>query len=71
MAGKSHELGQYGWSVRSMGRMLDTLENSLVKVQEDPTLFTNEDYILNMFNEYRVEIDPFNEYLKYVYENKK
>ena len=54
-----------------MGRMLDTLENSLVKVQEDPTLFTNEDYILNMFNEYRVEIDPFNEYLKYVYENKK
>ena len=71
MAGKSHELGQYGWSVRSMGRMLDTLEDSLVKVQEDPSLFTNEEYILGIFNEYRNEINQFDEYLKYVYENKK
>lgn len=71
MAGKSHELGRYGWSVRSMGRMLDTLEDSLVKVQEDPSLFTNEEHILGIFNEHRIEIDPFDEYLKCVYENKK
>ena len=54
-----------------MGRMLDTLEDRLVKVQEDPSLFTNEEYILGIFNEYRNEINQFDEYLKYVYENKK
>ena len=54
-----------------MGRMLDTLENSWTKGEEDLFLFTNEDYVLSMFNEHRIEIDPFNECLKHVYENKK
>ena len=54
-----------------MERMLDTLQNSLTKVQEDTSLFTNEDYILSIFSEHRIEIEPFNECLKCAYENKK
>ena len=48
-AGNSHKLIDYGWSVQSNGRILDTLCESMLQLKEEPANIINEQFIMNIF----------------------
>ena len=69
-AGNSHLLSEHGWSVRSNGRLLDTLCNKMTLLGESPSHIINEEFMMGLFNEHKNEIPPFNEHINYLYNDK-
>ena len=49
-AGKSHTLSAHGWSVRSMGRLVDLLETKMLELKGNPSLVLNKDFMMNKFS---------------------
>lgn len=70
LAGCSHTFGQYGWSNRHMSRECNTLEEYLLCAVEYPKNFLDKDHVLNIFGEAREELLPFDDFLKYNFEDK-
>ena len=71
LAGKTHTLKELNWSVRSMGRVIDTLEVAMESiVRSNGALVLDEDFMMSIFSVYKTELPPFNEYLIYQFENK-
>jgi hypothetical protein len=68
LAAKSHELSEYNWSVRSMGRAIDILHDALIKIQDRGDLILKEDFMLNIFGELRrVSSQSYYYYYYYYY----
>jgi hypothetical protein len=65
LAGHTHELMEYGWGERDMGRAVQMLYNAFQSIEEDGSLLLDEDYIMNIFSPFYAEIPPFKEYLDY------
>ena len=53
-----------------MGDAVDTLESVMEEVTENGELFLNKDFIMNIFSDLRKKIDPFDEYLTYIFEER-
>ena len=71
LAGKTHTLAAFDWSERSMGRAVKLLEIALVKIGENAKLVLDESFMMHIFDELSNELPPFQEYLAYMYDEKK
>ena len=70
LAGNSHLLSEYGWSVRSNGRAIDLLEKALEAIEADGYIFLDEEFMFGIFWELMEELPPFKDYLTHMYESK-
>ena len=71
LAGKTHELSDCNWGVRSMGRVIDMLETKMMEIQQNSSLFTNEDFMMNLFSELVFELPSLQEYLEHMFHKKR
>ena len=71
LAGKTHELRNYDWGPMSMARVIDTLREKMSMIAGKPSLIHNETFMLDIFNEYRDELPPFQEYWDEIFTQKK
>ena len=67
---KTHELANYDWSVRSMGRVVDTLETKMVEFQQEPSNFINDSFMMHVFDEFVEELPPLKEHIEHMFEQK-
>jgi len=74
LSGKTHELKDYGtdfgWGAMSMSRVIDTLYEKMNELHKSPSLIVNEGFMMSIFNEYLLELPPFEEYWKVTFEKK-
>ena len=57
----AYELAKYNWSNRSVSRQFDILERGLSHMLEEPSLFTDEDFMMNIFKGASHVIPEFND----------
>jgi hypothetical protein len=79
LAGNTHFLFQQGyhWSTRSMGKAIDALYDAMAAIQDDGSLYLNEDFMNSIFDKIYIDDDgnpaplpPLQEAMKYQYEEK-
>ena len=70
LSGNVQDLVKYDFGVLDMGDVVDTLESVMEEVAENGELFLNKDFIMNIFSDLRKQIDPFDEYLTYIFEER-
>ncbi|KAL7536200.1 hypothetical protein ACHAXR_006982, partial [Thalassiosira sp. AJA248-18] len=70
LAGKTATLAEYKWGPVSMGRALDTLREKMLEIADSPELCLDEDFMMNMFKEFRDELPPFHEYHEFMFQKK-
>ena len=68
LAGKTHTLAEYDWSMRKMGTAIDRLHDALVEIEKDGKKIVNEKFMLNIFKP--LALKPLDEYMKFIFENK-
>eukprot|EP00965_Chrysotila_dentata_P216888 6189637-Pleurochrysis_carterae.AAC.1 len=67
LAGNSHKLAKYNWSVSSMGRAINLLEARMESVVEEGALLLEESFAMAIFRTLELELPPLAEYLSYMY----
>eukprot|EP00956_Cyclotella_meneghiniana_P014747 scaffold22205_cov76-Cyclotella_meneghiniana.AAC.14 len=71
LAGKSHELKEYNFGYYDMGKALDLMETAFESIINDGSLIYDEDFMMNsIFAEISDTVDPFREYLQYMWVKK-
>eukprot|EP00956_Cyclotella_meneghiniana_P045382 scaffold365624_cov146-Cyclotella_meneghiniana.AAC.1 len=70
LAGKSHQFRKHGWGAADMSRVIDTLYSKLEDIKESPSLILDETFMMNIFEDYRNELPPFQEYWDLMYNRK-
>jgi hypothetical protein len=74
LAGKTHELKDYGtdfgWGAMSMSRVIDTLYERMNELHKSPSLIVNDGFMMSIFDEYLLELPPFEEYWKVTFEKR-
>ena len=60
ISAQTHNLGQYKWGARSMGRVLDIIEESMDEINTNHSLILSKDYMMAIFVELHDELPPFN-----------
>ena len=70
LAGNAKDLGQYGFSYYDMGSVLDLMEDRFEEISSDGSLMMNEDYMMDMFSSIAIKVDPFAEYLEFMFTEK-
>ena len=68
LAGKIHELAAFGWSTWHMSRVCDDLEETLVDIIEDHSLFLKEFHMKNMFKRKIEMLESFKEFLEHKFD---
>ena len=53
-----------------MGKVLGTLEKTFEEIVDEPSLFLDEDFMMEIFAEISEKVDPFQEYILYMFEQK-
>ncbi len=71
LAGNCHTLASDDISVRSMGRMLDMLEDALTMIVDQEEFFLCEPFMMSIFDELLLSIPSFSEFMTYYFEGKK
>jgi hypothetical protein len=68
LAGKTHELKDYdtdfGWGAMSMSCVIDSLYKKMNELHKSPSLIINDGFMMSIFDEYLLELPPFEEYWK-------
>ena len=70
LAGNSHKLEKYDWSVRSMEKIVNILEEYLEELKEDGSNIMNEKFMMGFFDEIKNTIPQFKDYYRHMYEHK-
>ena len=70
LAGNAKDLGQYGFCYYDMGSVLDLMEDRFEEISSDGSLMMNEDYMMDMFSSIAIKVDPFAEYLEFMFTEK-
>ena len=71
LAWKTHSLKEYkNWGPPSMARVIDMLREKMNAIPEKPELILNEQFIIDIFKEYREELPPFQAYWDEMFNNK-
>ena len=68
LSAKTHTLGKYNWGARSMGRVLDILEEKMDEIEQDHLLVLSKDYMMGLFSELMDELPPFREFWEHKFE---
>ena len=55
----THLLGEHDWSVRSIGGVLDAMEAKSKRLQDEPDLTINENFMMSSFDDFYEELPPF------------
>ena len=71
LAGNSHKLKRYDWSVRSMGKCIDLLEKALELITDNGSYILDEYFMMGIFNTLHEQLPPFSDYITHMFENKK
>ena len=71
IAGNSHVLAKYNWSITSMGRVVDILESALEDIAQNGDLILDKIFMFGIFKELREELKPFQEYWLHMFDNKR
>ncbi len=71
LAAKAHEFKEHDWGAADMSRVIDTLYYKLQELQENPSLILDENFMMNIFEEYQNELPPFKENWDLMYNKKK
>ena len=51
--------------------VVDSLEDTLIQIQEDPKLFFDENFMIGIFSDIEDKVQQLKEYLLYLFEKKK
>ena len=79
LAGNTHLIGQCGYdcSTHSMGKVIDALHDAMIKIEEDGSLFLDEEFMNGIFHSIHTDDDgnsvplpPLVEAMEYQYERK-
>ncbi len=70
LAGKTQELGGFQFGVWDMGRMVDLMEDAFEKNACDGEMLLNEEFMMNIFQPIVNQVEPFAEYLEFIFEKK-
>ena len=70
LSGNVEDLAKWDFGVLDMGDVVDTLEAAMEEIAGDGKLMLNEDFVMNIFSKFQEKIDPFDEYLAYIFEEK-
>ena len=70
LAGNTHQLQEFDWSVRSMGKIVDILDIVLVQIVNDGSKIMDEEFMMGFFADIQNSIPPFKEYYKHMYNKK-
>mmetsp|Transcript_13403 Transcript_13403/g.29103 ORF Transcript_13403/g.29103 Transcript_13403/m.29103 type:complete len:910 (+) Transcript_13403:516-3245(+) len=70
LAGNSHTLHEYDWSVRCMGQAADLLEAAMEEVKVDGARLLEEDFAMGIFDKLVNKLPPLSLYLTHMYEVK-
>jgi hypothetical protein len=71
LAGKTHELKDYDWGPMLMSRVIDTLYDKMKTISERMNLIEDDSFMMNIFEEYLEELQPFKEYWSLMFEKKR
>ena len=71
LAGKTHELQDYEWIPLSMSRVIDTLFKKMSQLQDSSDLIEDDEFMMNIFEEYRDLLPPFKKYWDFIFEKKR
>ena len=70
LTGNTEDLGGFDFVRLDMGVACKILENTMVDVAETPESFLDEDFMMNIFSGLQNKVDPFADYLKYMFREK-
>jgi hypothetical protein len=70
LTGNTHELATYNFGMHDMARVADMLEKAMEVVVSDGSKFLDEDFIMNIFQDITKQVDPFKDYLAFIFEEK-
>ena len=70
LAGNCHLLKHCNFSVRSMGRTIDILEEAMSNIVTDGSRMLSEFFMCNIWDELLLEIPEFQSYMNYLFEEK-
>ena len=70
LAGNAKDLDKYGFSYYDMVSVLDLMEDRFEEISKEGYLMMNEDYMMVMFSSIAIKVDPFAEYLEFMFTEK-
>ena len=70
LTGNTEDLEGFDFSMLDMGAACELLEHAMVDVAETPELFLDEDFMMNIFSDLKNKVDPFADYLNYMFTEK-
>ena len=65
LAGNTHKLAHRKWAERSMGKVIDMLHSAFIKIQDEPPLLLDFEYIMHIFEPLYDELPEFKDYMDY------
>ena len=70
LSGNTEGLAKFDFGAMDMGSIIDLLEDAMEKIAGNGDLMLQEDFMMNIFHQLQDQIDPFDEYLTFVFEDK-
>ena len=70
LTGNTQDLAKFGFGLHDMARVADMLETAMEVVANDGSKMLDEDFIMNIFQDIVDQVDPFKEYLDFIFEEK-
>ena len=64
---ETHQFKAYNRGAADMAQVLDTVNDSATKIQSDPKLVHDKDFMMNIFQDYHDELLPFKEYWELIF----
>ena len=72
LAGKTQELAEFQFGVRNMGRIpVNLMEDTFEEIANDGERLLDKQFTMNIFEPIVNQVDPFAEYLEYIFEKKR
>ena len=68
LTGKCHELADEDFSMTDMNLVAELTHKAFVKIESDPKLFLNEEFMTTIYKEVAEKVKPFQEYLDFMFE---
>ena len=70
LTGNTEDLEGFDFAMLDMGIACKLLEDAMVDMAKTPELFLDEDFMMNIFSDLQNKVDPFANYLKYIFMEK-
>ena len=71
LSANTRDLAEYGFGYFDLGKMLDLFDDAFEKIMDDGSLFLDEDFMMKILEDLEIKIDPFKEYVAFMFEEKK